>query len=76
MTKHKHKPHEYFSNRCRYCAMLETIWDCIDCYGFPIRNEYLDDTAATLKADKRTDYEKIEDECNQIINLLKKEGKK
>lgn len=59
--KSKHKPHEYFSNRCRYCATLETIWDCIDCYGFPVRNQYLDDTAATLKADKRTEYEKIED---------------
>jgi hypothetical protein len=40
---------------------LETIWDCVDCYGHPVRSQYLDETAAELKADKRTEAQKITD---------------
>lgn len=56
---HKHEPHEHFTHRCRYCAALETIWDCIDCGRYPERYELLDEWAQLQREDTRTEAEKI-----------------
>lgn len=62
-----HEAHEYFTNRCMYCASKDTIWELIGCNDSRVRNTTLDTMAARQRADTRTEGEKMIDFFNTHV---------